>query len=213
MYLKMGEKIIMIIISIYFNRELKRLRMSSPSRARVLCSVKILWLRFHSHSFQFHIQIFRFPSQLQTVGFKELSDNPDLLCKICMRMPNSGKKIFNNVQNVKEVSTSKRFEISDLDLVSVSKLGMKPILRSEVAHLPGLKTLEVKTKAGALFFSACLVICFAKHINQIESLKVVGRMRRGNEGKQKLGVMTGYLVLCLLFLWHQITCLTKHFFI
>lgn len=187
--------------------------MSSPSRARVLCSVKILWLRVHFHSFQFHIQIFKFPSQIQTVGFKELSDNPDLLCKICMRMPNSGKRILNNVQNVKEVSTSKIFEISDLDLVSVSKLGMEPILRSEVVHLPGLKTLEVTTKTGALFFSACLVIYLAKHINQIGSLEVVGRMRRGNEGKQKLGVMTGYLVLCLLMLRHQITCLTEHFVI
>lgn len=37
-YLKIGEKIIIIIISLYFNHELKRLRMSSPSRARILCS-------------------------------------------------------------------------------------------------------------------------------------------------------------------------------
>ena len=59
---------------------------------------------------------------------------------------------------------------------------MEPILRSEVAHLPGLKTLEVKTKAGVLFFSACLVICLAKHINQIESLKVVGHLRKPKIG-------------------------------
>lgn len=38
----MGEKIIMLIVSIYFKHVLERLGITSPSKDRILCYVKIL---------------------------------------------------------------------------------------------------------------------------------------------------------------------------